>query len=113
MGAAAKQDPGAVRWDGSELVAFKLHLPSRILYHNARDVEDGSARPVERGNILTWEQTLADRRAGKPIDMVVRMEATSILYTTVWLFVGAFAAAVLVLVGLIWLTIRKGRRAKL
>jgi len=41
------------------------------------------------------------------------MEATSILYTTVWLFVGAFTAAVLVLVLLIWITIRKGRRTKL
>jgi hypothetical protein len=93
-------------------MAFKLHAPSKIRFQNVKKL-DGTNGSTERGNILTWEQTLADRRAGKPIDMVVRMEATSILYTTVWLFVGAFAAAVLVLVGLIWLTIRKGRRAKL
>ena len=108
----AGKDPGTVNWDGSELMAFKLHAPSKIRFQNVKKL-DGTNGSTERGNILTWEQTLADRRAGKPIDMVVRMEATSILYTTVWLFVGAFAAAVLVLVGLIWLTIRKGRRAKL
>jgi len=108
----AGKDPGAVNWDGSELMAFKLHAPSKIRFQNVKKL-DGTNGSTERGNILTWEQTLADRRAGKPIDMVVRMEATSILYTTVWLFVGAFAAAVLVLVLLIWMTIRKGRRAKL
>jgi hypothetical protein len=108
----AGKDPGTVNWDGSELMAFKLHAPSKIRFQNVKKL-DGSNGSTERGNILTWEQTLADRRTGKPIDMVVRMEATSILYTTVWLFVGAFAAAVLVLIGLIWLTIRKGRRAKL
>ena len=108
----AGKDPGTVNWDGSELIAFKLHAPSKIRFQNVKKL-DGSNGGTDRGNILTWEQTLADRRAGKPIDMVVRMEATSILYTTVWLFVGAFAAAVLVLVLLIWITIRKGRRAKL
>ena len=108
----AGKDPGTVNWDGSELMAFKLHAPSKIRFQNVKKL-DGTNGSTERGNILTWEQTLADRRAGKPIDMVVRMEATSILYTTVWLFVGAFTAAVLVLVLLIWITIRKGRRTKL
>jgi len=108
----AGKDPGTVNWDGSELMAFKLHAPSKIRFQNVKKL-DGTNGSTERGNILTWEQTLADRSAGKPIDMVVRMEATSILYTTVWLFVGAFAAAVLVLVLLIWLTIRRGRKAKL
>ena len=30
---------GAHGWDGSEIVAFRLHLPSRILHHTARDLE--------------------------------------------------------------------------
>src|SRR6185295_13390703 len=30
VGAASAGDPGTVSWDGSELVAFKLHAPSRI-----------------------------------------------------------------------------------
>ena len=63
-----------------------------------------------RGNILTWEQTLADRRAGKPIEMDVRMDATSILYTTLWLFGGAAFAAVGTLVFIVWLTVRRGRK---
>ena len=60
--------PARREWDGSELVAFKLHLPSRILDHNVKRL-DGTNGAAERGNILTWEQTLEDRRAGKPIDM--------------------------------------------
>lgn len=112
VGPPATGDPGSVNWDGSELVAFKLHAPSRIIYQNVKNL-DGSNGTTERGNILTWEQTLADRRAGKPIALEVRMDSTSILYTTVWLFAGAFAAAVAVLVLLIWLTIRRGRKVKL
>ena len=63
-------------------MGFRIHLPSRIVYHNA------PSKRVERGNILTWEQTLSDRRAGKPIEMSVDMDATSILNTTLWLFGG-------------------------
>ena len=110
VGAAAGQDPGPVSWDGSELVGFKLHLPSRITYHNVKRLKDGQDGTIERGNILTWEQRLADRRAGQPIDMDVRMDRTSILFTTLWLFAGAFAAAVAALGLIIWLTIRRGRR---
>ena len=109
LGPAAGRDPGAVNWDGSELVAFKVHAPSRIHFHNVKTL-DGTAGEAARGNILTWEQTLADRRAGRPLTMEVGMEATSILYTTLWLFGGAFVAAVILLVTLIWLTIRRGRK---
>ena len=110
VGAAAKQDPGAVRWDGSELVAFKLHLPSRILYHNVRNLEDGSVGSPDRGNILTWEQRLADRRTGQAVHLDVRMDAQSILYRTLWLFAGAFAAALALVATLVWITIRRARR---
>ncbi len=96
-------------WDGSELVAFKLHAPSRIIYQNVKRL-DGSTGETERGNILTWEQRVTDRLAGKTVNIDVRMEATSILYTTLWIFGGAFAAAVLVLVLIIWMVMRKGRK---
>jgi hypothetical protein len=109
VGAAAAGNPGAVNWDGSETVAFRLHLPSRIRYHNARTI-DGIAGELERGNILTWPQTLQDRLAGKPVDIEVEMESTSILHTTLWLFGGAFLAAVAVLAVIIWVTIRRGRK---
>ena len=79
VGAPAGRDPGAPEWDRSEIVAFKLHLPSRILDHNVKRL-DGTNGTIERGNILTWEQTLVDRLAGTPIDMDVTMEAESILY---------------------------------
>ncbi len=112
VGGAEARSPGQVNWDGSELVAFKLHLPSKIVYHNVRKLSDNSAGDVERGNILTWEQTLADRRAGKTIDMDVRMESESILYRTIWLFSGAFAAALIVLATIVWLTVRRGKKQK-
>jgi hypothetical protein len=114
VGASALR-PGTltnVGWDGSELVAFRLHLPSRILEHNSRDVETDETNTVQRGNIVAWEQHLADRLDGKPIQIVVRMGGQSILYRTLWLFASAFGAALLALAGLIWWAVRKGASAK-
>ena len=76
-------------------------------------LDDGANGTVDRGNILTWEQRLTDRRAGTPIEMDVRMDAQSILYHTLWLFGGAFVAAVLALALIVWLTVRRGRRQAL
>ena len=101
--------PPGVTWDGRELVAFKLHLPSRVTYQNVRRLSDGEPGSVERGNILTWEQRLSDRLAGVPIAIEVKTESESILFRTVSLFAGAFVAAVIVLILLIWFTIRRGR----
>jgi hypothetical protein len=112
VGASALR-PGTLQnygWKGKELVAFRLHLPSRIVEHNARDIETNEGSSVQRGNIVAWEQLLTDRLDGRPISIEVRMDRQSILYTTLWLFASAFAAAVLVLCGIIWLTIRKGAR---
>jgi hypothetical protein len=108
-GAVPAQAPPGITWNGSELVAFKLHLPSRVTYQNVRRLSDGEPGELERGNILTWEQRLSDRLAGVPIAMEVRTDSQSILFHTVSLFAGAFAAAVIVLVLLIWFTIRRGR----
>lgn len=105
--------PLPVAWDGSELVAFKLHAPSRIRWQNVKNLLDGSNGTTGRGNILTWEQKLSDRLAGQLLAMEVRMDSTSILHTTLWLFAGAFGAAILLLILIIWLVIRKGRRTKL
>ncbi len=110
VGEPAPGNPGQVNWDGSEVVAFRLHVPSRVLFHNVRRLEDNSPGSAERGNILTWEQTLADRRAGKPVHLDVLMDRETILYRTIWLFGGAFAGAVVVLSSIIWLTIRRGKR---
>ena len=105
VGAAAGHPIGDVGWRGDELVAFRLHLPARILWH------DAPSKQVERGNILVWEQTLADRLNSKPIHIEARMENQSILYSAITLF-GAMAAAVVVLfTGIIWWVVRKGRAA--
>jgi hypothetical protein len=95
--------PGDVGWNGGELVAFRLHLPSKINFHN-------SPEGVDRGNILAWEQPLRDRLAGAPLHMEARMETQSILYRTLWLFGGTFLAAMAVLGGFIWWILRKGRQ---
>ncbi|HXW07586.1 MAG TPA: hypothetical protein VD833_20290 [Vicinamibacterales bacterium] len=99
-----------VGWTGGELVAFRVHAPSRIVWHNARDLDTNETLDVERGNILGWEQHLADRLDGQPVAIEVRMDDQSILYRTLWLFAGAFGSAVLVIGGLIWLAMRKGAR---
>jgi hypothetical protein len=109
IGAPAGASPGDVNWTGRELVGFKMHLPSKVLDHNVRRLEDNETGALERGNILTWEQRLTDRRAGTPIVMMVVTESESILHQTMYLFAGAFAAAVLVLVTIIWFVMRRGR----
>jgi hypothetical protein len=111
VGAAAMK-PGSLQnygWDGGEIVAFRLHLPSKILFHNARDLDRNVPADPSRGNILSWEQHLADRLDGRRVEIKVEMESQSILHRTLWLFAGAFSAAVLVLVLLVWWTFRKGR----
>jgi hypothetical protein len=111
VGASALQ-PGTLKnvgWNGGEIVAFRVHLPSRILEHNARDLDKNEPTGISRGNILAWEQQLADRLDGKPLTIEVRMDSQSILYRTLFLFAGAFAAAVLTMAGLIWWTMRKGQ----
>jgi hypothetical protein len=110
VGASNSRDPGPVKWTGKEIVGFKLHAPSRIEHHNVKILEDGTNGEVERGNILTWEQYLPDRRAGKPIAMEVFMSSRSILYQTLFLFVGALLAALATLGLAIWFTVRRGRK---
>jgi hypothetical protein len=100
-----------VGWTGKEIVAFRLHLPSRIVEHNSRSLEQDEPEDVRRGNILGWEQHLSDRLDGKPVRIEVRMESQSILYRTLWLFAGAFAAAVALIGLLLWWTFRKGAKA--
>ena len=92
-----------VGWDGSELVAFRLHLPSKIAYHNA------PSHRVERGNIVEWEQTLADRMRGTPVDIDVQIETQSILARTLLLFGTTIVAAFATLAVILWLVARKGR----
>ena len=102
VGSPARGPVGEVGWTGDELVAFRLHLPSKINFHN-------SPNNIDRGNILVWEQMLGDRLAGKPLHMEARMETQSILYRTLWLFGGTFLSAMAVLALIIWWVRRRGR----
>ena len=96
-------------WTGGELAAFKVHLPSRVHAHNVRDIDTNDTGTVERGNILTWEQRLTDRLAGKPMDLHVSMESGSILYRTLSIFALSFGAAILLLSLIVWSIIRRGK----
>ena len=117
--AAAPDALAKAKLTGDEIVAFRLHLPARIRFQNSHYLDRPESRPTSRGNILTWEQRLGQRMDGKPIAyaadktpdvMEVQMDGQSILYRTLWLFGLAFLAALLAIAGLIWLTMRRGRR---
>ena len=105
LGASHGKPVGDVGWKGTELVAVRVHLPSRVRYHNA------GAGNLKRGNILVWEQLLADRQAGKPLEIEAHIEQASILYTTLLLFAISGALALLVLTLIIWWVVRTGKRA--
>jgi hypothetical protein len=103
VGAPARQSSSATGWTGSEMVVFKMHIPSEIPYHNA------PSRQTERGNILRWEQPLAARLKGEPLDVEVRMEPESILYSTLLLFGLSVVAAAMTFGIVIWWVVRRGR----
>ena len=100
---AAGREVGNVGWSGDEIVAFRLHLPSRVPFHNS------PSREIQRGNIVVWEQKLTDRRAGVPIDIEVRMEPESILIHTLTLFGITVLLAGATFALAIWWTVRRGR----
>ena len=91
------------RWTGEEIVAFRLHIPSRIVFHNA-----GPGNP-QRGNILAWEQPLAERLRSTPLTLDARMEPQSILYSTLLLFAGTFVAVAMMFAVVVWRILRAGR----
>jgi hypothetical protein len=97
---------GDVGWTGDELVLFKMHIPSEIPYHNS------PSRRTERGNILQWDQPLTERLRGVPIDVQVRMEPESILYTTLILFGLTIVAAAITFGVVLWWLVRRGRESE-
>jgi hypothetical protein len=96
MNAAAGTDVGNVGWSGDELVAVRIHLPSVITFHNA------PTRRTERGNIVIWEQPLADRMKSTPLDVQATMEKESILFRTLALFGGMAVLVAITFAGVIW-----------
>jgi hypothetical protein len=106
VGPAVGKPVGDVGWSGKEIVAFRMHLPSRIPFHNARD-------GVQRGNILEWEQPLTARLAGTPLEMQAHMETESILARTLLLFGSTIVAAAAAFALVLWWIARKGRSSEM
>ena len=106
VGSATGTPVGDVGWTGAELVAFRLHLPSKIEFHN-------SQAGVQRGNILAWEQPLASRLKSVPVELQVRMEPNSILYSTMLLFGATIIAAALTFGLVVWWIARRGRESEM
>jgi hypothetical protein len=104
VGPSAAKDVGDVGWNGRELVAFRLHLPSKITFRNTKT---GPAR----GNILAWEQRLAERLQGEPLTFEARMETESILFRTLWLFAVTFVAVAVMFALVIWWVMRRSPKA--
>jgi hypothetical protein len=102
VGPPAVRDVPNVGWDGTEVVAFRMHVPSEILFENSNE-------NVLRGNILEWEQPLAARLRGEPLDMRVQMAPESILYTTLLLFGSTILAAAVAFGAVLWWIARRGR----
>lgn len=105
LGPSAARDVGDVGWTGNELVAIRLHLPSRVPFHNS------PTRTIERGNIIAWEQPLSERLRGQPLEIEAHMEPQSILARTLTLFAITIVLAVLTFVLAIWLVMRRGKPA--
>jgi hypothetical protein len=99
--AGASASTAGSNWTGRELVAFRLHLPSKVVHQTA-----GPGNP-KRGNILAWEQPLSARLRGVPVVLETRIESQSILYRTLWLFAATLAAVALMFVAIIWFVMRK------
>ena len=84
-------------------MAFRLHLPSKITFHD-------NGGELRRGNILVWEQPLADRLKSVPLSLEARMETQSILYRTLWLFGATFLVVTAGFVLVIWSIVRPRAR---
>jgi len=96
MQASAAREVGNVGWDGDELIAVRLHLPSKVTFHNS------PSRRIERGNIIVWEQPLSERIKGTPLEVEARMEKESILFRTLALFGAMGVLVVFTFIAAIW-----------
>jgi hypothetical protein len=92
--------------DETGLVAVRFHLPSRIFDHR------NAVRGVERGNILSWSESLQAALAGRSMGVGATLGSRSILWSTVVLFAAATIAALSILAGTLWLVTRHGRRIR-
>jgi hypothetical protein len=86
------------------MMAVRFHLPSKLYEH--KNATDG----VERGNIVGWRQDVLAAFRGEPLAFGALMDERSILLSTVVLFGGAIAVAILILALGVYAVLRRGRR---
>ena len=104
VASASREEEKNADLGGDELVAFRIHVPSVVEYHNA------AAENLRRGNIVVWEQTLQNRLRGEPLELEVRMQPQSILYSTLILFASMFAVVAVLFGVVIWRVVRAGQK---
>jgi len=86
------------------LLAVRFHLPSKVYAH------DNAYEGVERGNIVSWRETVAEGLAARPRGFGVLIDRRSILLSTVGIFAAAIAVALAFLAAALYLVLRRGRR---
>jgi hypothetical protein len=86
------------------LMAVRVHLPSKVQEH--RNAFAG----VERGNIVSWRQSVAQGLAGQPLAFGAVMHRQSILMATLTLFLQAILLALAVVALLLYFAYRRGQR---
>ena len=101
---AGRPEVGSDERDG--LMAVRFHLPSKIYEH------DNAIDGVERGNIVSWRQDVAQALDGKALAFGASLDARSILGSTVRLFASAIVAALLILAATLYFVLRRGQRLK-
>ena len=87
-------------------MAVRFHLPSKVYGH------DNAAGGVERGNIVSWRQDLAQGLAGRPLAFGATLDSRSILWSTVGLFAVTIALGLGLISAALYLVFRRGRKAQ-
>jgi 8-oxo-dGTP pyrophosphatase MutT (NUDIX family) len=92
--------------DSFGLMAVRFHLPSKVYGH------DNAASGVERGNIVSWRQDVAQGMAGRALSFGATVDSRSILWSTVGLFAAAIATGLGIIAVALIFVFRRGRRAE-
>ena len=90
--------------DSAGLMAVRFHLPSKVYGH------DNAHMGVERGNIVSWRQEMAQALAGQPLAFGATIDSRSILWSTVGLFAAAIVLGFGIIAVALALVFRRGRR---
>jgi hypothetical protein len=85
------------------VMAFQFHFPSRVRRHN-------SEMEVKRGNIIRWEQEVADYFDGRPLHLEVAFDRRTVLATTFAILILAAGLVAVVITSALIVLVVIGRR---